>query len=287
MTTWAAPATLSTGVVTAATWNSEVPTHLNWLYNALGIITRNTQADTGTATELGVTRAATSDVGFTVRVGADTNPRLRIQAGGILEWGAGNAAPTIQLQRDNDTTLKLNQVMLIERGTPGGDRFFAARLPGDTDPRVDMSTDSNNRGRIAFGAGNAAVDAFLTRDAAGRMLIPVGSSLKFEGAAGDMKWTVMQTGDTQARIRVLAGGTLEWGAGSGATDIFVYRQSAGWLKTDNHFQAVDGIQTLTFAGAITDARFAQQPGNGTIALDSTNHRLYVRDGGNWRFTALT
>jgi hypothetical protein len=42
----------------------------------------------------------------------------------------------------------------------------------------------------------------------------------------------------------------------------------------------------TKAGAFTDADFAD-PVNGLQGLDTTNHRLYMRSGGTWRYVALT
>lgn len=46
---------------------------------------------------------------------------------------------------------------------------------------------------------------------------------------------------------------------------------------------------LTFAvivaGAVSDGAFAVAPQNGTIGYDSTNHKIYVRDGGSWKATA--
>jgi hypothetical protein len=41
------------------------------------------------------------------------------------------------------------------------------------------------------------------------------------------------------------------------------------------------------AGAVSDASFTRTPLNGTLAVDTTNNRLYVRVGGVWRYTALT
>lgn len=43
---------------------------------------------------------------------------------------------------------------------------------------------------------------------------------------------------------------------------------------------------LTKAGAIADSDF-QIPRDGLMGLDETNHRLYVRDGGTWRYATLT
>lgn len=41
------------------------------------------------------------------------------------------------------------------------------------------------------------------------------------------------------------------------------------------------------AGAINDAFFPSVPANGTQGIDETNHRLYVRENGSWKYAALT
>lgn len=39
-------------------------------------------------------------------------------------------------------------------------------------------------------------------------------------------------------------------------------------------------------GPVTDASFTRQPPDGTMAVDSTDKRLYVRVGGTWLWSAL-
>ncbi|MEV4560369.1 glycosyl hydrolase family 28-related protein [Kitasatospora sp. NPDC049285] len=39
-------------------------------------------------------------------------------------------------------------------------------------------------------------------------------------------------------------------------------------------------------GPVTDASFTRPPADGTLAVDTVNHRLYVRVGGTWQWTAL-
>jgi hypothetical protein len=41
------------------------------------------------------------------------------------------------------------------------------------------------------------------------------------------------------------------------------------------------------AGTISDADWDFTPPNGTMGLDTTNHRLYIRDGGTWKYATLT
>lgn len=43
-----------------------------------------------------------------------------------------------------------------------------------------------------------------------------------------------------------------------------------------------GITTLVNAGAISDVTFSETPASGTIAVDTTNSRLYVRVGATWK-----
>ena len=72
----------------------------------------------------------------------------------------------------------------------------------------------------------------------------------------------------------------------GNADTNLYRSAANVLKTDDQFHAVGGITTMTKAGAPSDADTTLDA-DGTIVLDTTNHRLYVRSGAAWKYAALT
>jgi hypothetical protein len=50
---------------------------------------------------------------------------------------------------------------------------------------------------------------------------------------------------------------------------------------------VRATRVRTKAGVPSDADFTVAPPNGTMMLDTTNHRLYVRSGGTWRYATLT
>lgn len=47
-----------------------------------------------------------------------------------------------------------------------------------------------------------------------------------------------------------------------------------------------GVGTLTKAGVISDTDFATTPNDGTLGVDITNDRLYVRLNGAWKYAAL-
>lgn len=45
--------------------------------------------------------------------------------------------------------------------------------------------------------------------------------------------------------------------------------------------------SLVKAGPVSDADFPRTPRDNTMALDTSNLRLYIRVAGTWRYTALT
>lgn len=83
--------------------------------------------------------------------------------------------------------------------------------------------------------------------------------------------------DEYSRVRIDAGGRLNWSSGSATFDTNLYRDSANMLQTDDAFKAALGVITLASAGAPT----AVLP-DGAIAIDNTNNRLYFRSNSTWR-----
>lgn len=69
-------------------------------------------------------------------------------------------------------------------------------------------------------------------------------------------------------------------------------QGAGSTVRDNTGAGVFGHEAgpvKLVAGAVTDASFpaVRPPASGTIAVDTTNNRLYAKVGGTWKYAALT
>ena len=83
-------------------------------------------------------------------------------------------------------------------------------------------------------------------------------------------------GDSEARVKIDAGGKITWGSGSAAGDAVLYRSAANLLKTDDALQAVAGVINLTSDGAPTATS-----ADGTIAIDTTNDQFYYRSSGVW------
>jgi hypothetical protein len=115
-------------------------------------------------------------------------------------------------------------------------------------------------------------------------------------------------GDTQARLKIDAGGKFTWGSGSATGDVTLYRDGADVLKTDDTFKAsalyVDSIEIDT-TGAVTDnvlvfdgTKFAPGEGGGSGSItvsdtapsspsvgdlwfNSVNGKTYVYYDGYW------
>ncbi len=83
-------------------------------------------------------------------------------------------------------------------------------------------------------------------------------------------------GDSEARVKIDAGGKITWSSGSASGDATLYRSAANLLKTDHALQAVAGVINLTSDGAPSAAS-----ADGTIAIDTTNNQFYYRSSGTW------
>ena len=85
------------------------------------------------------------------------------------------------------------------------------------------------------------------------------------------------TAEDEPRLKVDAGGKLTFGSGAAAGDTTLYRSAADTLKTDDVFQALAGVVTLTTAGAPSTSI-----PNGALAVDTTNDALYFRSNSTWQ-----
>ena len=96
-------------------------------------------------------------------------------------------------------------------------------------------------------------------------------------AASSQAVAVKVDGDSEARVKIDAGGKITWGSGSAAGDATLYRSAANILKTDDTLEAASGIVTLATDGAPSAAL-----ANGAIAVDTTNDVFYFRSSGAWQ-----
>ena len=96
-------------------------------------------------------------------------------------------------------------------------------------------------------------------------------------AASSQAVGVKVDGDSEARVKIDAGGKITWGSGSATGDATLYRSAANILKTDDTLEAASGIVTLATDGAPSAAL-----ANGAIAVDTTNDTFYFRSSGSWQ-----
>ena len=96
-------------------------------------------------------------------------------------------------------------------------------------------------------------------------------------AASSQAVGVKVDGDSEARVKIDAGGKITWGSGSAAGDATLYRSAANILKTDDTLEAASGVVTLA-----TDGEPSAALANGAIAVDTTNDVFYFRSSGAWQ-----
>ena len=99
MSTWTTPTTWVNGAVSAATMNTEVRDHLNWLKGFADLITASTAADVGTTTRLSIIRTNATDDILQGKVTGDATQRITINADGAVGWSNGTAAEDARLWR--------------------------------------------------------------------------------------------------------------------------------------------------------------------------------------------
>lgn len=102
-----------------------------------------------------------------------------------------------------------------------------------------------------------------------RFTTPI-SIAQLSSAASDAV-SVLVDGQTNPRLKIEAGGRLTWGPGTAAGDVNLYRASTDLLKTDDIFQAVGGVATITNPGPPPNALVRPV---GTLLVDSANDEFY-------------
>jgi hypothetical protein len=167
--------------------------------------------------------------------------------------------------------------------TSAATEFMSTRLNGDVNNRLSMQTD----GKIQWGNGTATPDVTISRVLAGVLGVTATELRSIPNAATDAIFRSNVSGEAQSRIKISGNGQIDWGDGTSAIDTTLRRSSANVLKTDDRFEATDSVTIKAKAGAPVDADFASTPANGTLAVDTTNNKLYVRIGGVWRGVTVT
>jgi hypothetical protein len=237
------------------------------------------EIDAETTTGTGDTRERTlAEIGSadTLRI-ASNYTRLAIpsDAAFILVSVKVETTGTVSSQRDvSIAELRLiaggSDLYIAENSTPGtygparlrqvnGTLTITPNLGGSGTVTVDGTL---NLGSSSFSSlsvsGTAGADAITVND--GNILVENGYVRALRGTAGNAVFTGAISGDSGDRVRIEAGGTIEWGDGTSSSgDVNLYRSSSTTLRTDD-----------AFAADFLSADLSVSAGNGNFNADGPN-----------------
>lgn len=152
---------------------------------------------------------STSTVAYTTRVTGDAQPRFQLMADGTHNWGSGSAGTDTTLTRSAAGVVSAGSGALlgtnVQVTAASAFQGLLSSLTSTIKYQTSVAADTNNRFQItadgghSWGAGNAAVDTFLTRNAAGDLLIDRSTTAKTRLALrrpdGTIRWISIDNND--------------------------------------------------------------------------------------------
>ena len=237
---------------------------------------------TGTGDSASATFSAISSV-KTVAIGTANATRLAApaDAGWMLVTLEIGATGTVSAKTVDIAELRLvtgsSDLYIAENTAPG--TYGPARLR-QTNGVLSITPDLGGSGSISFG-GAVSFSSLTVSGTAGTASVTLnnGNFLAENGlfrgertAAGSAVFTGALDTDAGDRVRIEAGGTIEWGDGtSGTGDVNLYRSSSTTLRTDD-----------SFAADILSSTLSVSAGNGNFNADgpsttsaTTNECVFV------------
>lgn len=201
----------------------------------------------------------------------------------------------IDLNLDGSATRPTNKVVVMcgknERSAIGSIRFGRAVLNSVSGMHfytnsvgscvvADTGSGMNLLIGNTFQSSNPALTDYLIDLLGGAGIIVMGNA--FEG--GLEAHVHLASGYGRADVAFNTHNTL-----TTELDILDQRTTkSGIISTRDQIRAFGGITTKIKSGVVSDSDFAATPLGGTIAVDETNNRLYVRmSNGTWRYASLT
>ena len=177
------------------------------------------------------------------------SPRWYAYAGVGAESGS-NAGSDFALSRYSDSGVFLGDAIAIVRSsgatTIGGNTSFIGGQPS-TSTTTGTIVISGSGGIGVGGGANLGGELSVTRS-----------------TAGDNFFSTKASGDSVSRFTAQASGLLQWGSGSGAVDVSLYRTSAGTLRTSGNY-TVDGNVTV-IGGAVNNVTITAPASNATLTI---------------------
>jgi len=242
---------------------------------------------TGTGDSASATFSAISSV-KTVAIGTTNATRLAApaDAGWMLVTLEIGATGTVSAKTVDIAELRLvsgsSDLYIAENTAPA--TYGPARLR-QTNGVLSITPDLGGSGTISFG-GAVSFSSLTVSGTAGTASVTLnnGNFLAENGlfrgertAAGSAVFTGALDTDAGDRVRIEAGGTIEWGDGtSGTGDVNLYRSSSTTLRTDDAF-AADFLSATLSVSAGNGNFNADGPGTTT---STANECVFVTIGGS-------
>ena len=258
----------------------------------------------------------------TVSISDGTNPadvHVSRQASGVIGLGAGEQFRVQQDPvADNDLSRKkyVDDLVVASGGAslpsasvlgtmltydatasafvaanPGLIRFNGTRLELDQSNSVGglviggVTLDYNHssfRLQVSGQSVSLSETTYFLKDA---VISGINKKIDFQGSNAATNQNIRFIAGSQPTFAIQHDGKLLWGDGTAVVDCQIARESADLISTPDRFKALDGVTTKIKAGVPTDGDFAQTPEDGTLVVDTTNSKIYVRIGGSWVATA--
>jgi len=250
---------------------------------------------TGTGDSASATFSSISSV-KTVAIGTANATRLAApaDAGWMLVTLEVGATGTVSAKTVDIAELRLvtgsSDLYIAENTSPG--TYGPARLR-QTSGVLSITPDLGGSGSISFG-GSVSFSSLTVSGTAGTASVTLnnGNFLAKNGlfrgertAAGSAVFTGALDTDAGDRVRIEAGGTIEWGDGtSSAGDVNLYRSSSTTLETDDSFAADSLYSTLSVTSANGDF-YAIGPS--TTASASNAAQFVLQSGTTYRLQRYT
>jgi hypothetical protein len=246
---------------------------------------------TNASLQLGAGKSAASNV-LSADANGDTNNRFQFDNNGNMQWGPGNGALDTDLYRADPGIVQTNNNFVAVgyaqasqitatglTGATAASRYVGATTSGaptsGTFAKGDFVIDQTGIVWICTVAGgpgtwqtihtSAPLNLSAAESTGGVLNVTNTSSSPSSpstelvaNAAGDATLGVEVTGDADYRFTIDSNGKHQWGSGGAASDLDLYRNAVGELKTDESLTVVDN---LTVGGAALAAG-----GSGVVGL---------------------
>lgn len=245
--------------------------------------------------------ASVSDEAISAKVSADTQPRIRIDAGGRITWGSGSAGGDTNLYRDSANTLITDDIFkatsglitLTTNGAPS-DALPNGAIAVDTTNHVFYYRSNNTWNQVTAEGGNASLTVSDTP--------PIGAEagdLWFESDTGktfvyyDSFWVEIGSSSTTALASSITGnastattletariisitgdvsGSVSFDGSSNVTISTIIQPNSVALGTDTSGNYVSGVSAGT---GISVSHTPSEGSTATISIESTAWTSYT------------